>query len=50
MLCNLTEVSKLSQKVLCHFLNLLAVTPIADPAIVKELYLPFNFFFLNNYK
>ena len=50
MLCNFTEVSKLSQKALCHFLNLEAVTPTADPAIVKELYLPTNFFFLNNCK
>ena len=39
------EVARLSQNVLCHFLNFGAVTPIAEPAIVKELYFPFNFFF-----
>ena len=44
ILCNFTDVSKFSQKVLCHILNLLAVTPIADPAIVKELYFPLSFF------
>ena len=48
ILCNFTEVLKFSQKVLCHFLNLFDVTPIADPAMVKELYFPIKFFFLNN--
>ena len=41
----LIVMSMLSKKVLCHFLNLFAVTPIAAPAIVKELYFPINFFF-----
>ena len=48
ILCILIEVSKFSQKTLCHFLNLLAVTPIADPAIEKALYFPANFFFFLN--
>ena len=50
ILCNFKEISKLSQNNLCHFLNFLAVTPIAEPAIVTALYFPFNFFFLGNYK
>ena len=37
------EVDKLSIKVDCHFLNFLCVTPIAAPAIVKELYFPISF-------
>ena len=31
ILCNFIEILMLSQKDLCHFLNLLAETPIADP-------------------
>ena len=33
------------QNVLYHFLNFGAVTPIAEPAIMKELYFPFKFLF-----
>ena len=39
------DVLKFSQKVLCHFLNFVAVTPTAAPAIVNELYFPESFLF-----
>ena len=41
------EVDKLSIKVECHFLNFLCVTPMAAPAIVKELYFPISFLVLD---
>ena len=44
------EIETFSKKVLCHFLNLDDVTPIAAPAIVKELYLPFKCFLLRKLK
>ena len=50
ILCNLIEVFKLSQKGLCHFLNLFAVTPIAAPAIEKNCIYHLIFFYLNSCK
>ena len=43
--CSFNEIPKFCQKTLCQVLNLLDVTPTADPAIENKLYFPYSFFF-----
>ena len=49
ILWSLIDAARLSVNVLCHCLNLPCVTPTADPAIVKALYLSINFLDFRNY-